>query len=1147
MTTLQRLNCLLTLLICNVLTEGSRFECKKEYSCGCGHTNVEVNARIISGEEAVPFSWSMIVSLRYDFIHNGNTMMHVCGGTILTESYILTAANCLDEIQGDIKLANLTIAAGIHRRSQPRQIIRDINQVIIHPNWTGSWNRYENDIVLLHLSEPLDFLQNSFITRTCLPTQLNTDEELIHNPPSGTNLVVAGWGRTVSHGDESDILRQLVVISLDNNHTKCRNIISNPNSQFCAGQRDLSIGPCYGDFGGPIFQWIKDHWEQVGIASFTQDGCVQNSAIGYTRLAYYREWIDEQIKINDESTDYTLLPITSTIDEIVTENPLVFHQCDRYEVPCGCGRRNVQFSPTNIMNNNYEAIPYSWSMIVSIRSRNRNKHLCSGSILSESYILTSASCLANLSTFGLMVLAGIHNQSETTGIYRKVDQIYLHPDYTGYLDNYANDLAILHISQPFDLEYDLFVSRTCLMEKDSMTTNPIFYPSAGSKLAVIGWGLMNCRNKTDEDLLQQIEIYSTDQLEKNCYILDKHQDYQFCAGLTNIQETVPCVGDPGSPIFLWSDGRWQQVGIASYVFDCAPFQNLGIYTRTIEYKEWIQSTIKNCSSIVLLPSTTTTDIIETTTTISTNHSTIQPVSYICNRTSTCGCGLVSVVLTPSRIIGGENAMEHTWPMMVSLRLMNADRHWCGGSILSNSYILTAAHCLFGRSSNPPVDVVIAVGLTNSSDPNRIQRTVDHIYFHPEYIGIKDSFRHDIAVLHLNQSLAIENNSFLTKTCINRVNPPILSTEYIKNGTRLSVIGWGRRQLNSFDQSTILQQVEVYAIDNNDPICKTAMNDSETQFCAGLHKGGKDSCQGDSGGPIFQWAGDYWEQVGIVSHGDGCAQPNRPGVYTRLSYYYDWINNILKDGGEHVEPQLSSSGTSSSSEITWVSNITPNDTTATIIIGNKTTPLRDTQQQNFIWSRFNWRRTTTNKPTISSSTNKPIVTSSAAVAASSTTAVSSSSAFTTFQNEALNQTNQYRAKHCAPNLKLNATLNNIAQNYAKKLASLNSMIHSQNGLGENLYSTSSSEAIDITSIKGSKPVDLWYEEVKLYSWGSPGFTSGTGHFTQLVWASTTDFGIGIACTNNNKSCYIVANYSPAGNIQNQFPSNVKKVSSCTQSS
>ncbi len=200
---------------------------------------------------------------------------------------------------------------------------------------------------------------------------------------------------------------------------------------------------------------------------------------------------------------------------------------------CGCGRRNVQISQTNTN----EATPYSWSMIVSIRFNNQNKHSCSGSILSESYILTSASCIANVSSFGLTIVAGIHNHSEDDGIYRKVDRIFFHPDYTGLLDNNANDIAILHVSQALNFDNDLFINRICLPEKDEVSPESIYYPASGTRLMVVGWGSMNCENRTEQELLQQMEVYSVNDVEKNCYILNKHREIQFCAGLSE--------GNPG--------------------------------------------------------------------------------------------------------------------------------------------------------------------------------------------------------------------------------------------------------------------------------------------------------------------------------------------------------------------------------------------------------------------------------------------------------------------------------------------------------------------------------------------------------------------------------------------------------------------------
>ncbi|CAF0726158.1 unnamed protein product [Rotaria sp. Silwood1] len=135
-------------------------------------------------------------------------------------------------------------------------------------------------------------------------------------------------------------------------------------------------------------------------------------------------------------------------------------------------------------------------MIVSIRLNSTNKHACSGSILSESYILTSASCIANVPSFGISIVTSIHNYSEEDVTYRKVDQIFLHRDYIKISDNYANDIAILHMSQPLVFDNNPFISRICFPEKLESIENSMHHPQPGIRLALIGWGTMNCQNKT---------------------------------------------------------------------------------------------------------------------------------------------------------------------------------------------------------------------------------------------------------------------------------------------------------------------------------------------------------------------------------------------------------------------------------------------------------------------------------------------------------------------------------------------------------------------------------------------------------------------------------------------------------------------------
>jgi len=119
--------------------------------------------------------------------------------------------------------------------------------------------------------------------------------------------------------------------------------------------------------------------------------------------------------------------------------------------------------------------------------------------------------------------------------------------------------------------------------------------------------------------------------------------------------------------------------------------------------------------------------------------------------------------------------------------------------------------------------------------------------------------------------------------------------------------------------------------------------------------------GDSGGPIFQWTGQYWEQVGIVSYGDGCAQPGKPGVYTRLSYYYDWINNILKNDNEHLEPEFPSYQTSIKPDFTTTYQMNFN-ITATPVTGYNITNTSQMVYNITSTSQMNSNMTTTTNGT-----------------------------------------------------------------------------------------------------------------------------------------------------------------------------------------
>lgn len=132
----------------------------------------------------------------------------------------------------------------------------------------------------------------------------------------------------------------------------------------------------------------------------------------------------------------------------------------------------------------------------------------------------------------------------------------------------------------------------------------------------------------------------------------------------------------------------------------------------------------------------------------------------------------------------------------------------------------------------------------------------------------------------------------------------------------------------------------------------------------------------------------------------------------------------------------------------------------------------------------------------------------------------------FQREFLNTHNTYRAAHSAPALKLSTELCAEAQRWADHLLQRNTMMHSSTSDGENIYCSSSSAPIKLT---GREAVDSWYSEVKYYNWNQPGYSSKTGHFTQVVWKDSTEVGVGMATT--GKKVFVVGQYRPAGNTTN----------------
>ena len=256
------------------------------------------------------------------------------------------------------------------------------------------------------------------------------------------------------------------------------------------------------------------------------------------------------------------------------------------------------------------------------------------------------------------------------------------------------------------------------------------------------------------------------------------------------------------------------------------------------------------------------------------------------------------------IVGGEEATDGEFPYQVRIYgVQNDDVGFCGGSVIGDKWVLTAAHCVLDVS-----EVVVGYGSADRSATTKIPS--EKVIVHPAYMEGKAA---DVALIKLKSQIGEANRIGIADEAAEKA--------LVAPGAKLVVSGWGALwevkkdqavmdMLNSLPSGKRMQEemefpqklhwVEIEAIEPQE--CLLAYQDADSQFkvedteiCAMQPGKRKDSCYGDSGGPLVVPAADGERpvQVGIVSWGEWCAHETLPGVYARVSSFKGWIDDTIK--------------------------------------------------------------------------------------------------------------------------------------------------------------------------------------------------------------------------------------------------------------